>query len=122
MRNLRSCIKVALDFVSPESLPQLEQLARDRRVLALQEDEDPDQRCVLFSHRSCCGSMHGSMHGAAALGESRSLPVLYRCACGFRRIVLLRRVHADKLQAQLMILSSVSTAVQHLQQQEGFTE
>ena len=45
VRNLRSCIKVALDFVSPESLEQLEQLARDRRVLALQETGPPDQKC-----------------------------------------------------------------------------
>ena len=46
VRNLRSCIKVALDFVSPESLSQLEQLARDRRALALQETGPPDQKCV----------------------------------------------------------------------------
>ena len=46
VRNLRSCIKVALDFVSPESLPQLELLAGDRRALALQETGPPDQKCV----------------------------------------------------------------------------
>ena len=47
VRNLRSCIKVALDFVSPESLSQLEQLAKDRRALALQETGPPDQKCAL---------------------------------------------------------------------------
>ena len=48
VRNLRSCIKVALDFVSPESLPQLEQLAKDRRALALQETGPPDQKCAAW--------------------------------------------------------------------------
>ena len=47
VRNLRSCIKVALDFVSPESLPQLEHLAGDRRALALQEAGAPDQKCAV---------------------------------------------------------------------------
>ena len=60
VRNLRSCIKVALDFVSPESLPQLEQLARDRRALALQEDEDPDQKRAFGSQCLCRGSLCGA--------------------------------------------------------------
>ena len=37
VRNLRSCIKVAMDFVSPESAPQCLALMRERRQLAQAE-------------------------------------------------------------------------------------
>ena len=37
MRNLRPCIKVAIDFVSPESVPQCLALMRERRQLARAE-------------------------------------------------------------------------------------
>ena len=37
VRNLRPCIKVAIDFVSPESAPQCLALMRERRQLARAE-------------------------------------------------------------------------------------
>lgn len=37
MRNLASCIKAAIDFVSPESFKQVLDLTQERRMLTLQE-------------------------------------------------------------------------------------
>jgi lysine-specific demethylase 3 len=37
VRNLRSCIKVAIDFVSPESAHQCLELTQERRLLTLRE-------------------------------------------------------------------------------------
>ena len=37
VRNLRSCIKIALDFVSPESVPHCLAQREERRVLAMEE-------------------------------------------------------------------------------------
>ncbi len=39
MRNLKSCIKVAIDFVSPESAAQCLELTHERRLLTLRENE-----------------------------------------------------------------------------------
>ncbi|BDA43691.1 probable lysine-specific demethylase 3B at C-terminar half [Coccomyxa sp. Obi] len=39
VRNLKSCIKVAIDFVSPESAAQCLELTHERRVLTLRENE-----------------------------------------------------------------------------------
>ncbi|BDA51374.1 probable lysine-specific demethylase 3A at C-terminar half [Coccomyxa sp. Obi] len=39
VRNLKSCIKVAIDFVSPESAAQCLELTRERRNLTLRENE-----------------------------------------------------------------------------------
>lgn len=69
VRNLRSCIKVAVDFVSPDSLPYLAELAAQKRGICLQEKNAPDEKA-----------------------------------------------HADKLQAQLMVFSSVIAAVKQLRQ------
>ena len=54
VRNLRSCIKIALDFVSPESVPHCLAQREERRVLAMEEvkergghlvaDEEIEQR------------------------------------------------------------------------------
>lgn len=46
VRNLRSCIKVAVDFVSPDSLAQLAQLATQKRLIALQESGAPEDKCA----------------------------------------------------------------------------
>ena len=37
MRNLASCIKAAIDFVSPESFQHVLELTQERRMLTLQE-------------------------------------------------------------------------------------
>lgn len=39
VRNLKSCIKVAIDFVSPESAAPCLELTRERRDLTLRENE-----------------------------------------------------------------------------------
>ena len=39
VRNLKSCIKVAIDFVSPESAAQCLELTQERRKLTLRENE-----------------------------------------------------------------------------------
>lgn len=44
VRNLRSCIKVAIDFVSPESAQQCLELTAERRVLALVEARAAEAR------------------------------------------------------------------------------
>ena len=41
VRNLRSCIKVAIDFVSPESAQQCLELTQERRELTLRESALP---------------------------------------------------------------------------------
>ncbi len=38
VRNLKSCIKVAIDFVSPESAAQCLELTHERRALTLREN------------------------------------------------------------------------------------
>lgn len=45
VRNLRSCIKVAVDFVSPDSLDYLAQLAAEKRLIALKERGAPEEKC-----------------------------------------------------------------------------
>ena len=37
VRNLRGCLKVAIDFVAPESVGQCLRLTEERRLLALHE-------------------------------------------------------------------------------------
>jgi hypothetical protein len=44
VRNLRSCIKIALDFVSPESVPHCLAQREERRVLAMQEVKERGQK------------------------------------------------------------------------------
>ncbi len=39
VRNLKSCIKVAIDFVSPESASQCLELTQERRQLTLRENQ-----------------------------------------------------------------------------------
>jgi lysine-specific demethylase 3 len=44
VRNLRSCIKVAMDFVSPESLGQCEHMAQALRRMPHDMAEQPQDR------------------------------------------------------------------------------
>ena len=67
VRNLKGCLKVAIDFVAPESIGQCLRLSVERRLLALQEKG----------------------------------PVV-------------RRVHADKLQGELMLNRALADAARAL--------
>ena len=44
VRNLKGCLKVAIDFVAPESISQCLRLTEERRLLAIHETEDVEQR------------------------------------------------------------------------------
>ncbi len=84
VRNLRSCIKVAIDFVSPESVAECLQLTQERRVLTLRE--------------SAAVAANG---GLADDGEP-----LPEDPAGRR--------HSDKLQAELMVARAAAASLDAL--------
>ena len=44
VRNLKGCLKVAIDFVAPESIGQCLRLSEERRILARQETGPVERR------------------------------------------------------------------------------
>ncbi|KAJ7163803.1 Clavaminate synthase-like protein [Mycena crocata] len=54
VRNLSDCIKVAIDFVSPENIERCEKLTREFRALAWKEDVLQLRTMMWFAWLSCC--------------------------------------------------------------------
>ncbi len=57
VRNLKSCIKVAIDFVSPESAAQCLELMQERRQLTLRENKDGEEEPEAPEDRRHCDKL-----------------------------------------------------------------
>ena len=78
VRNLRACIKVAIDFVSPESAAVCLELTRERRALTLAENAaggHPDHAGPAPETRRHADKLQGAAMLAAA--AAAYLPLLH---------------------------------------------